>query len=128
MCIHFVHKFVQSAVQQGIDFLTNNVLVIVLELQPLFAQQNFLADFFDFNILAWLHSAPPPAPHPAVAEARPEPRLVHPVMATVAPRPAATQQAPYAGSSLGMARTAAPVPQPTPVGASQWVNNGGGGG
>jgi hypothetical protein len=71
---------------------------------------------------------PPPAPHPAVAEARPEPRLVHPVMATVAPRPAATQQAPYAGSSLGMARTAAPVPQPTPVGASQWVNNGGGGG
>jgi hypothetical protein len=71
---------------------------------------------------------PPPAPHPVVADARPEPRLVRPVMATVGPRPAAPQSASYGGSALGMARTAAPLPQPTPIGASQWVSSGGGGG
>ncbi len=73
-------------------------------------------------------SAPPPPQHPVLADARPEPRLIRPVMANVAPRSVLPQPAPFTGSALGMARTAAPLPQPTPVSASQWVGNGGGGG
>ena len=71
---------------------------------------------------------PAPPPHPVVAEARPEPRLIRPVVATVAPRTALPQSAPFTGSALGMARSAPPPPQPTPVSASQWVTNGNGGG
>jgi hypothetical protein len=70
----------------------------------------------------------PAPPRPVIAEATPEPRIVRPVVATAAPRPVLAQPTAYTGSALGMARTASPLPAPTPVSASQWVSNGGGGG
>ena len=70
-----------------------------------------------------------PAAHPILADARPEPHVVvRPVVAAVAQRMTQPPIAPYSGSALGMARTAAPLPAPTPVSASQWVGNGGNGG
>jgi hypothetical protein len=73
---------------------------------------------------------PPPPPHPVLAEARPEPRIVaRPVIATAAQQRAVLPQStPYTGSALGMARSGASLPAPTPVSATQWVGNGGGGG
>jgi len=70
----------------------------------------------------------PAQPRPVLAEARPAPRLVHPILAADVARPALPQPSPFTGSALGMARTAAPLPQPTPVSASRWVSNGNGGG
>jgi hypothetical protein len=70
-----------------------------------------------------------PAPaRPVIADARPVPRVVRPILATDLARPAVPQPSPFSGSALGMARTAAPLPQPTPVSASRWVGNGNGGG
>jgi hypothetical protein len=72
---------------------------------------------------------PAPPPRPVLADLRPEPRpVVRPVIAAAAQRTAPPQPAPYAGSALGMARSASPLPAPTPVNASQWVTNGNGGG
>lgn len=72
------------------------------------------------------HKALPPKP--VIADARPMPRMVRPILAADIARPAMPQPSPYAGSALGMARTAPPLPRPTPVNASQWVSNGNGGG
>lgn len=73
---------------------------------------------------------PSPPPRSVVAEGprmRPPPAAAHPLVAAAMARPMVP--APYAGSALGMARNASmAVPLPTPVSASQWVNNGGGGG
>jgi hypothetical protein len=72
---------------------------------------------------------PAPPPRPVIADARPEQHVVaRPVVATTAQRTLLPQRAPYTGSALGMARTASPLPAPTPVSATQWVGNGGGGG
>jgi hypothetical protein len=71
---------------------------------------------------------PAPPPRPVLADLRPEPRpVVRPVIAAAAQRTVA-QPMPYTGSALGMARSATPLPAPTPVNASQWVGNGNGGG
>lgn len=70
----------------------------------------------------------PPPPRPVIADARPLPPVVRPILATNIARPAMPQPSPFTGSALGMARTAAPLPQPTPVSASRWVGNGNGGG
>jgi hypothetical protein len=72
---------------------------------------------------------PAPPTRPVLADARPEQHVVaRPVVATTAQRTLLAQPAPYKGSALGMARTASPLPAPTPVSATQWVGNGGGGG
>lgn len=72
---------------------------------------------------------PAPPPRPVLADLRPEPRpVVRPVIAAAAQRTVPQQPMPYTGSALGMARSAAPLPAPMPVNASQWVNNGNGGG
>jgi hypothetical protein len=70
----------------------------------------------------------PAPPKPAIADARPIPRMVRPILAADVARPAIPQPSPFTGSALGMARTAVPLPQPMPVGAQRWVNNGNGGG
>lgn len=71
---------------------------------------------------------PAPPPRPALADLRPEPRpVVRPVIAAAAQR-TVPQPMPYTGSALGMARSATPLPAPTPINASQWVSNGNGGG
>jgi hypothetical protein len=72
------------------------------------------------------HKAPPPKP--VIADARPIPRMVRPILASDTARPAMPQPTPYTGSALGMARSAAPLPQPTPIGSQRWVSNGNGGG
>ncbi len=74
------------------------------------------------------------APAVVAEPARPAALAPRPVVATVAPRalapaPAFVPPAGGSGSALGMARGASvPPPTPMPVSASQWVNNGGGGG
>lgn len=68
----------------------------------------------------------PAAPRPIVAAelARPAPPRIVPVAMPASQAPTA-----FGGSALGMAHSASlPPPQPMPVSASQWVNNGGGGG
>jgi hypothetical protein len=71
----------------------------------------------------------PPPPRAVLAEARPESHaIVRPVIAAAAQRTVVPQSTPYTGSALGMARSAAPLPAPTPVSATQWVGNGNGGG
>jgi hypothetical protein len=72
------------------------------------------------------HKAPPSKP--VIADARPIPRMVRPILASDMTRPALPQPSPYTGSALGMARSAAPLPQPTPIGSQRWVSNGNGGG
>ncbi|HTI83598.1 MAG TPA: hypothetical protein VL614_24345 [Acetobacteraceae bacterium] len=72
---------------------------------------------------------PPPPPRPVLAEVRPESHAIaRPVIAAAAARTVVPQSTPYTGSALGMARSAAPLPAPTPVSATQWVGNGNGGG
>lgn len=84
--------------------------------------------------------SPPHAPEPKPAPPRPQLAEVQPVRPPAPvvrpppPRimsvalPARPMPAPSTGSALGMARSVAvPPPQPTPVSASQWVTNGGGG-
>lgn len=70
----------------------------------------------------------PVAPRPMVAEARPAPRVMRPILAADIARPALPHAAPFAGSALGMARTAPPLPQPVPLGITQWGGGGNGGG
>lgn len=72
------------------------------------------------------HKAPPSKP--VIADARPIARMVRPILASDMARPALPQPSPYTGSALGMARSAAPLPQPTPIGSQRWVSNGNGGG